>query len=494
MRYPNYLRQRYRIMLGYMGGIGAITGLLMLVPLLILPFYPEEIIHADSFWMVGLPLFLASTLVWRWMKPKESPNLSFQEGSVIVLITWMVAILVGTIPFMAISELSFSQAIFEATSGWTTTGLSVVDVGEAPRIILFFRSVLQLAGGAGFAIIALSAIAGSFSMGLVGAEGRGDQLAPHVKQSANIVLRIYGGYVVLGIGALYLAGMNWFDAINHAFTALATGGFSTRPESIGYWDSALIEAVIIVLMLLGATNFGIAYAFLRGRIRVGLRNGELRSMGITLLLGIGLLFLFVTMSAYPTLEQSVRVAVFEATSALTGTGFAVVTYSSWHPFGWLVLILLMTLGGGTGSTAGGIKQLRVYILYKALVWEIRKAFLPAHTLNEPAIWQGENRVLLSDTRVRQTAVFVTLYAVIFLIGSSIMMLHGYAMQDSLFEVASALGTVGLSVGVTSPDMPVALLWTQSIAMFLGRLEILTVIIGGLRIISNMWALIRGTQG
>jgi trk system potassium uptake protein TrkH len=129
-----------------------------------------------------------------------------------------------------------------------------------------------------------------------------------------------------------------------------------------------------------------------------------------------------------------------------------------------------------------------------LVWEIRKAFLPAHTLNEPAIWQGENRVLLSDTRVRQTAVFATLYAVIFLIGSSIMMLHGYAMQDSLFEVASALGTVGLSVGVTSPDMPVALLWTQSIAMFLGRLEILTVIIGGLRIISNMWALIRGTQG
>jgi trk system potassium uptake protein TrkH len=137
----------------------------------------------------------------------------------------------------------------------------------------------------------------------------------------------------------------------------------------------------------------------------------------------------------------------------------------------------MLIGGGTGSTSGGIKQFRVYIIYKAIRWELRKAFLPRHILNEPSMWQGENRSLLSDRRMRQIAIFIGAYLVVFLVGSGLMMIYGYSMQDSLFEFASTLGTVGLSVGVTSPDMPASLLWLQSVAMVLGRLEIFTVIIG-----------------
>ncbi len=481
MRYRRYLRERYRLLVGYTGSISAMIGLLMLVPLVVIPFYPSEIDHARSFLLSGLPVFFTGLIVWRFFRSDEIPNLSFQEGAVIVVFTWIIAILIGAIPLMMISNLSFSQAIFESTSGWTTTGLSVVDVTEAPRIILFYRSFIQLAGGAGFAIIALSAIAGSFSAGLVGAEGRSDQLAPHIRHSANIVLTIYSGYVVLGTLALRLVGMSWFDAINHSFTALATGGFSTRPESIGYWDSATIESVIIVLMLLGATNFGIAYVFLQGRIRLGLRSGEIHSMGASLIFGIILIASLVTINLYPTIYKGLRVALFETTSAITGTGFSTVGYLSWSPFGWFVLILLMSLGGGTGSTAGGIKQLRIYIIYKAIVWEIRKAFLPRHTLNEPAIWQGENRRLLTDQQVRQTAVFIGTYLFLFLIGSGAMMVYGYSMQESLFEFASTLGTVGLSVGVTIAEKPIPLLWIQSAGMLLGRLEIFTVIIGGAKL-------------
>lgn len=481
MRYKTYLRERYQLLLGYVGGISVVIGALMLVPIVVIPFFPSEADHVWSFLLPGMPLLIVGVIAWRFFKPRDTPKVTLQEGAVILVFTWIIAILTGTIPFMMSSQLSFSQAVFESTSGWTTTGLSVVDVTDAPRIILFFRSLIQLAGGAGFAIIALSAIAGSFSAGLAGAEGRTDQLAPHVRHSANIVLTIYSGYVVLGIMALRLAGMDWFDAINHAFAALSTGGFSTRVESIGYWDSPAIEAVVLVLMLLGTTNFVVAYTFLRGKIRAGLRSGELHLMGVLLALGVALLLLFVTTSLYPSAEKSLRVALFETTSAISTTGFSTVDYRTWPPFGWLILIIFMLIGGGTGSTAGGIKQLRVYIIYKAIVWEVRKAFLPRHALNEPTIWQGENHRLLTDQQVRQTTVFVGMYLFLLVVGSGTMMIYGYSMQESFFEFASTLGTVGLSVGVTSAEMPVLLLWIQSLGMVLGRLEIFTVIVGGIKL-------------
>lgn len=489
MRYQHYLIQRYRLLFGYIGAITALIGLILLVPLIVLPFYPEETAHASSFIVPGIPLIGIGYIIWRLFRPTQPTTLTLQEGAVIVIFTWAIAILAGTVPLMITSNLTFSQAVFEATSGWTTTGLSVVDVENSPAIILFYRSFIQLAGGAGFAIIALSAIAGSFSAGLVNAEGRTDQLAPHVRHSANIVLSIYTGYVVIGVVALRLAGMNWFDAVNHAFTALSTGGFSTRVASIGYWDSPLIEAVTIVLMLLGTINFVVAYTLLRRKIRAGLRSGELHLLAALLIVGFTLMLLFVTTGLYPTAEKAIRVAIFESASALTTTGFATVDYRTFPPFAWLILILFMIIGGGTGSTAGGMKQFRVYVIYKAVVWEIKKAFLPRHALNDPAIWQGESRSLLTDRQVRQTAVFIGLYLFLLVVGSGLMMIYGYSMQDSLFEFASSLGTVGLSVGVTSPDMPVPLLWIQSAGMLLGRLEIFSVLIGILKLVSDGKSLI-----
>ncbi|MFW5748754.1 MAG: TrkH family potassium uptake protein [Chloroflexota bacterium] len=487
MRYQRYVRRRYLTITGYLGAMLMVIGGLLFVPLLVLPFYPEEADYSIDFIAVGAPLVVIGWLMWRRLRRSEGDpvSLTLQEGMVVVLLVWVLAGLVTAVPMMMAGQLTFTQSVFESVSGLTTTGLSVVNVEEAPHILLFYRSLLQFAGGAGFAIIALSALTGPAGAGLTAAEGRTEQLAPHVRQSAGIVLRIYLGYAVVGILALRLAGMDWFDAVNHAFTALATGGFSTRTESIGYYNNPAIEAVVIVLMLLGALNFLTAYTLFRGRLKAVAHNGEVRTQALILGIAIPAMLIITTAPLYTDTGVAVRTAIFETVSALTGTGFTSVTYVNWNAFGVFLIILLMTTGGGVGSTAGGLKLLRVYVMFKAIRWEFRRAFLPAHTVNEPSIWQGEDRSFLTDFVVRRVALYVFFYMVVLAIGTLIVAAHGYSLRDSLFEYASALGTVGLSVGVTAPDAAETLLWSQTVGMLLGRLEFFAVFIGIAKLVIDL---------
>jgi trk system potassium uptake protein TrkH len=290
---------------------------------------------------------------------------------------------------------------------------------------------------------------------------------------------------VVGIALLKAVGMSWFDAVNHAFTALSTGGFSTRAASIAYWDSPAVEGALIALMLLGTLNFLTAYTLSRGKIRAVARNSEVRQSTLLLVLGTLVLFFGVTGGLYPSLSQRVRVAVFNAVSALSTTGFSTVDYRPWSSLGWLVLILLMLVGGGTGSTAGGIKQYRIYALFRGLVWEVRRRLLPPRAVTEPDVWRGEERQFLSDTHLRQVALFVFLYLVVFLVGSGVLTAYGYPLQDSLFEFASALSTVGISVGVTAPNAPAGVLWAEMGGMVLGRLEFFTVVVGITRLLRDV---------
>lgn len=493
MRYQAYLRERYRLLLGYIGGLWIIIALTILSPLLLLPFYPEEVRHAPIFLMVGVPLGIAAFIL-RWRtRIADAPSPNVQEGMVAVLIAWVGAIIVGAIPLMLLADLNFTQAIFESTSGWTTTGLSVVDVEAVPRIVLFYRSTIQLVGGAGFAIIVLSSIVGPMGSGISRAEGRDDQLAPNVRQSAALVLRIYVTYIVLGTVALALAGMGLFDAINHAFAALSTGGFSTRAASIGYWDSPAIEAVILILMLLGTLNYLTAYVLLRGKFKAVSRNGEIRLMAVLLPAVSFLLLVGVGLAGYESLGKAVRVVIFEATSAISTTGFSTVSYTAWPGFGWMVLIIVMLIGGGSGSTAGGIKQLRVYVLLHSLYWEIRSAFISDRAVNRPVIWRGEQRDVLTDAQIRRTALFVFLYMMLYFGGVLIFVAHNIEIDAALFEVASVLSTVGLSVGVTAVDAPPTLLWAMSVGMLLGRLEFLALVIGVLKLVRDGYEMTRPTE-
>ncbi|HAU36417.1 MAG TPA: cation transporter [Phycisphaerales bacterium] len=465
----------------------------MFTPLLALIAWPTE---SPQFWAFLIPGALMGALglaAWRLLRPKNHAVLSVQEGGVIVLLSWILVCLFSAWPFMAGMGLNFTQAVFESVSGWTTTGLSVVDVTQASPVILLWRSIMQLAGGAGLAIIMLSAITGPTGPALSVAEGR-EQLVPHVRQSAKLVMMIYSGYAVVGIVALRLAGMIWFDAVNHAFAAISTGGFSTRAESIGYWNSVAIEAVTIPLMILGNLSFVTAWLMLRGKFRMVGRNGEIRLMAVMIPLCAILVFLLTARGLYPTLGKSVRVAIFETATALTTTGFSTVGYGDWNSFGWVVLIVLMLIGGGTCSTAGGIKQYRIYLLWKSLVWDLRRSLLPRTAVTENPAWEADRQVFVNDARLRQIGTFVFLYLLTFAVGAAILAAHGYGLKESLFEYASAVGTVGLSVGVTSAAAPVGVLWTEIVGMLLGRLEFFVILISAAKLARDVCKMASPSSG
>lgn len=492
MRSSRKLRAQYRAIVAYTGLTLAVIGGVMLLPLATFLFRPGEMRHTAAFLVPALLLVAGGVGCFQRYR-SGAVSLSLMDGSVVVVASWLLACLFSAWPLMAVEGLTFTEAVFEAVSGWTTTGLSVVDVTRAAHITLIWRSVMQLVGGAGFAIIMLAAFIGPIGPGLSSAEGRTDQLVPHVRQSARIVLTLYLGYTIAGIVAYLLVGMTLFDAVNHAFAAVSTGGFSTHVESIGYWNSAAVEAVTIMLMLLGNLNFFTAYLLVRGRIRAATRSGEVRLVAVVAPVCIVVLLTLVVGSVYPSLEKSLRVAVFETITALTTTGFSTVSYLDWNPLGVFVLTILMIIGGGTCSTAGGLKQYRVFLLAKTVAWELRRSLLPQSAVVEHAVWQGDQRAFVRDHHIRQIAAFAFLYLATLALGTAILAAHGYALPEALFEYASAQGTVGLSLGVTSPSAPRLVLWTETAGMFLGRLEFFVVFISIAKVVRDLPGLLARSE-
>ncbi len=479
------LLRSYANIIHYTGLILIVAGVLTLFPLTCLFFWPEEIALGLGFAVPAGILLLLGVFCWRFFRNKNGQSLDLQQSAVIVVFSWLMICFFSAWPFLALEKLTFTQALFESVSGWTTTGLSVINVEQSSHVILLWRSLMQWAGGAGLAIIMLATIVGPAGPALGIAEGRSQQLVPQVRHSAKIVLQIYVGYAVIGTTAYWLAGMDLFDSINHAFTAISTGGFSTKTASIGHWDSLAVEAVTLPLMILGNLNFLTAYLLLHRKIKAVSKNGEVRLVLLLIPLCSILLFFLVSAKLYPTFSKGVRVAVFETITALSTTGFSTVGYANWNSFGVLLLIILMLIGGGTCSTAGGIKQYRIYILYKSILWEIKRFFLPRTAITENYIWQGEQKDFISEARIRQIGTFVFLYLATYALGTLVIASTGIGIKESLFEFASALSTVGLSVGVTGPQASPVILWAEIFGMLLGRLEFFVLFTGFLKILRDL---------
>lgn len=476
-------------MIHFIGIILIFNGIVMLLPLLVLPFYRSEIHLAKNFILPAVVSMAIGSIIWIITRKRKHTDITIRDGGVIVVLAWILTCLVSSVPFLMLGNMNFTLSIFESVSGWTTTGLSVVDVEATAKIYLLWRSLMQLLGGAGIAVIVLASIIGPVGSGLYSAEGRSDMLLPNVTKSAKLIMSIYLGYVFSGTLLYIIAGMPAFDSVNHAMAALSTGGFSTTAGSIGDYNSPAIETITIILMFAGTINFAAHYLLLKGRLRSFAKQGEIRFMVFLLSITLPVVIFLSLRPLYSGVGQSIRTGVFNLVSALSTTGFSTVDYNDWPVFAIFVIILLMLIGGGTGSTAGGIKQYRIYILFRSMAKNLRSFYMPAKSIKEIKVERPEGTVFLQEANELRTGNFIAIYMLVYVAGVMIFLLYGYPLKESMFEFASSLGTVGLSVGITSAAAPPIILWTEIIGMFLGRLEILVVIYAGIKVFKDLKAIL-----
>ena len=462
------------------GKLMVMIGLLVIAPVAILPFYPQDSGYAVFFLLPGLLSILAGCFVCAFGKREtyfSADRLTAQRHSNnTVLFTWFWGIIVGAMPFFLSGQLKFVQALFESVSGWTTTGLSVMDVTRTSRIFLFYRSFMQYCGGLGFVLMMVMLVSGKRSMDLFNAEGHPDKLMPNLKQTAQTIFEMYIIFLILGTAAYVVCGMPLFDSLCHAMCSLSTGGFSTKLNSIGEYHSLPIEIITTLLMLIGTTNFAVLLLLLRGKWRQAIQVSEVRFLFLLLLIFVPLMAL--SLSGSMGLGAGLRHALFNAASALSTTGYATMSYENWPSFAIGLMILLMLIGGGIGSTAGGLKLTRVYLILRMIGLNMKRKLLPQRCVDAPTFVKAQGRTKIDEELCSETVGFVGCYLLLFVAGALLLTLTaGCGLEKAMFEFASALGTVGLSIGLTGTATNDATLIVEMVGMILGRLEIFIVLTG-----------------
>lgn len=476
----------YPLILNYLGVFAILIGLLILVPLLTLIFYVDSREQAFYFIIPSLSSIAVGLLVLFIFRGREKGRLERNQDAILVTLIWMLSIFVGSLPFWLSGDYHFTHSIFETTSGFSTTGLTVVDVENTSHLFLFYRSFLQFVGGVGLVLVLTSAISDKFGMRLYNAEGHADKLLPNLIRSARMIMSIYVGYILVGSIILFFLGMNAFDAINHSIAAVATGGFSTRAASIGHYDNVWIEIVIMVLMVLGGTSFLVHLRLLKGKFKDVFSHIEIKLLGILALIFVPIFIINLLQVYDGELGSSLRVASFQFLSAITGTGYQTIpSFTVMPPTFIFGLIILMVLGAGMGSTAGGIKQYRVALAFKSIYWNFKQQMSHRKTVRARFINKVGAKTLVESEDIKQNFAFILVYLIVLVVGTLIFTGYGHSLSDALFEFASALGTVGLSVGIVNYDAPRLLLWTGTVGMFLGRLEFYVVVIAIFKFIDDI---------
>ena len=414
--------------------------------------------------------------------------LTWAQGTVVVALAWLVGPMLLAVPLLLSGHLgTWLDAWFEAMSGLTTSGLSLVqDLDHLPQSLALYRHLTHFAGGQGIVIVVLSLLAvGGGQIGtLYVAEGREERIVPSVIRTSRFIFRVAGTYLVIGtlaLGvALYAAGFRgwrvWWHAVNLFMAAFDTGGFAPMSSSIAYYHSATVELVLVVLMFAGTISFGLHYHLWRRDHQELVRNLEMRTIMVTLgALTLVVLAGLATAGTQTTSTGLVRKGFFTLFSAHSGTGFAATngaTYlSDWGVLAPAAIVTAMALGGMAGSTAGGIKAIRIGMTVKGAVQDVRRLLLPESAVVVASYHAGGGRRILRDRTLRAATTLLLLYIATYLAGAGVGLLYGrWEVTETLFESVSAAANVGLSVGIVDPSMPVGLQVTYLLQMWLGRLE------------------------
>ena len=480
-----FFGSRMSNILGYLGVTFHITALMTASPVIICLLFGEHD-YLQSFLVPAVSVFVLGTILRDRFSPE---NISRGEAMVASALAWIIIPAVGIFPFIQFFQFetpelhpgaeAYVDAYFESVSGYTATGLTMIpDVESAPRAILFFRSATEWFGGVGVIVLFLAVLLtpGSAAAQLYTAEGRTDRIVPSITETARIIWWIYLFYTAAGAIGLMVAGMPAWDAVNHSMTGIATGGFSIKNTSVGYYDNLNAELVCIPLMLAGAISFVVHKKLFERNWRFLFGNVEVRALLAVILLSTlaiaGHHFLVLYANDSPELNAEVairgRQALFQTASAVSGTGFGTADLSSWTDFAKWILTILMVIGGGYGSTSSAIKLIRFVIIFKAVIWIVRKLFLPSRAILPFRV--GDK--VFEEHEIMSASLYAFLYLVFLFGGALAFMSLGYNGTDSFFEVASAQGNVGLSVGISGPQLEPIGKVVLILEMLVGRLEIL----------------------
>lgn len=410
-----------------------------------------------------------------------------REGYVIVAMVWVIFSAFGLLPYYLSGQVSsLTNAWFESMSGFTTTGATIIpDLDVMTHGLLFWRSLTQWIGGMGIIVlsIAILPIFGLNGMQLYAAEVSGltyEKVSPRISDTAKMMWSIYVLLTITEAVALWLCGMDVFDAICHSFSTIATGGFSTHNTSLAYYDSAAIHYTVALFMFVSGINFVMLIYLLRGKARNIIQDEEVRWYSIAvfvfaILLTIGL---YIARPGWTGLhmERAFRDSIFTVISAMTSTGYTISDYMYWPVVAWVAIFFLMLTGACAGSTAGGIKWVRLAIIMKNSVAEFQRrihpnAIIPVK-LNEKAVPQQT---------INNTMAFLILYIFIIVLTVVIFSATGVNFDESIGAAVSAIGNVGISIGQFGPsgtysEFPTLAKWVMSIVMLIGRLEIFTVLL------------------
>jgi len=467
----------YRLTLHVLGGLLVFLGTTLLSPIPFTLYYRDGqlgtfVLSAAITALSGAALFYAF---------HSRDEVTLREAFAIVTFGWIGFTLFGSLPYLISGSLPNPvDAFFESTSGFATAGASVfTDVEAAPRSVLFWRALTQWLGGMGIIVlgVAILPLLGVGGMQLYEAESPGpttDRLTPRIQDTARLLWGVYALVTAGGIALLWLGEMDFFDAVCHTFAAVATGGFSTRNASLGAFG-AYSQAVIMLVMLLGSTNFALHYHALRGQPRKYWQSDELRfylgMLAATILLAFAL-----NWPHYQNQAENLRDSAFTATSILTTTGFTTADYEQWHVLIQGVLFAAMFAGGCTGSTAGGLKVVRVMLLLKHALLQTARLIHPRQVF----VLKLDRRAVSAEI-MQDVLGFTVLFLGVFLTATLLLNASGVDLITASSGVITCLSSVGPGLGAVGPTdnyagLPAFAKIVLSAVMLLGRLEISTVLV------------------
>lgn len=469
---------QFSIVFKTIGLLLMVFSLTQLPPVVVDIIYQQNETH--SFLTAFLLTFLSGLLLYLPFR-KSTKDFRIREGILVVVSFWFVLSLFATIPFLLSESLrmTFSDAFFESMSGLTTTGATILSgLDDLPKAILYYRQQLQWLGGMGIIVLAVAILPmlGVGGMELYHAESSGiskDRLTPKLTQTAKALWKIYLSFTVVCALAYYYAGMDMFDAIGHSYSTVAIGGFSTHDLSIGYFDSIAIESVAVVFMFLAGINFSLHFFVWRKKnILAFFKDAEFQTYLLMLSVIIVIISIYLLNSGYyQTTEEALRYGIFQSISIATTTGFASTNFSLWPLILPVILIFASFIGACAGSTGGGIKVVRVLLMFKLAMKEIKKFIHPNAQINIKL-----NQRSVAESTLISVWGFFSLYVIAFILIMVALMFTGMDQVTSFSATAASMNNLGPGLGEVAENyasISESAKWILSFSMLLGRLEILT---------------------